>query len=172
MVRSRTRTHSRQEDQRQTRETIDLGTSELHKRHSTRAERRRSGTICIRVLDGNQIDRLLWTDLITPEEHSVLTGFQLDAHRAGLIGPRAANLQRVSGSGHEISDKEAMLRLKHGETCKTLSVNFGPAGLSMILAVTMDDRPPARGDLSVLRQACSVLMEFRSKWVRPTSSRD
>lgn len=144
---------------------MDLGTPEIHHRHLTRVERRRSGTICIRVLDGNQIDRLLWADQITPEEHSVLTGFQLDAHRAGLVGPRAANLQRVSGGGHEMSDIEAMLRLKHGDACKDLSAHFGPPGLAMILAVVLDDRPP--GDLSILRRACAVLMEFRVRWVKP-----
>lgn len=71
-----------------------------------------------------------------------------------------------------MSDMEALLRLKHGDTCKLLSVRFGSSNLSMILAVVIDDRSPGKGDLPVLRQACAVLMEFRSRWVRPTSSSD
>lgn len=166
MVKSRTRTPSRQESQR---ESIDTGTTELHRRLSTRVERRRSGTVCIRVLDGNQVDHLLWADQITPDEHSVLTGFQLDAHRAGLVALRASNLQKVSGGGHEMSDAEAILRVKHNKACDFLTLRIGSGGLARVLAVCIDDRPPAKGDLSILRQACDVLMVFRSSWSKPGS---
>lgn len=130
-------------------------------------ERRRSGTVCIRVLDGNQVDHLLWSDQITPDEHSVLTGFQLDAHRAGLMSLRAANLQKVSGGGHEMSEAEAILRLKHNRACEFLAVRIGPNGLARFLAICVDDRPSKRDDLSMLRQACEALMAFRSSWSRP-----
>ena len=148
---------------------MDTGTTELHKRLSTRIEKRRSGTVCIRVLDGNQVDRLLWTDQITPDEHSVLTGFQLDAHRAGLMSLRAANLQKVSGGGHEMSEAEAILRIKHNRSCDFLTLRIGSGGLARVLAVCIDDRPPAKGDLSILRQACDVLMGLRSSWSKPGS---
>jgi hypothetical protein len=131
-------------------------------------ERRRSGTICIRVLDGNQVDHLLWSDRITPDEHSILTGFQLDAHRAGLLSLRASNLQKVSGGGYDMSEAEAILRLKHNKACDMLSENIGAGGLARFLAVCIDDRPAIDADLSMLRQACELLMAFRSVW-RPMS---
>lgn len=146
---------------------MDTGTTELHKRSTTRVERRRNGTICIRVLDGNQVDRLLWTDQITPEEHSVLTGFQLDAHRAGLIPLRAANLQKVSGGGHDISEAEAILRVKYNDSCSFLTVRLGGGGLARVLSICLDDRPPVPGDLPILRHACEVLTSFRMSWSRP-----
>ena len=148
---------------------MDSGTNEIHKRLTTRVERRRNGTVCIRVLDGNQVDRLLWTDQITPEEHSVLTGFQLDAHRAGLVPLRAANLQKVSGGSHDLSETEAILRVKHNKSCDFLTQKIGGAGLSRVLAVCLDDRPPLSGDLSILRQACDALTSFRMSWSKPGS---
>lgn len=173
MVRNQKPTHSPQESKTHSRsegrEPVDTGTTELHKRQVTRVERRRSGTVCIRVLDGNQVDRLLWSDKITPEEHSVLTGFQLDAHRAGLMPIRAANLQKVSGGGHEMSDIEAILRLKHAKACSLLSVRVGIGGLHRVLSICIDDRPALDADLPLLRQACEVLTLFRSDWIKPMS---
>lgn len=148
---------------------MDTGTAEIHKRLTTKAERRRSGTVCIRVLDGNQVDRMLWSDQITPEEHSVLTGFQLDAHRAGLIPLRAANLQKVSGGGHDMSEAEAILRVKHNDSCNYLNLRIGGAGLLRVLAICIDDRPPTKGDMPILHQACDALMAFRLSWSRPGS---
>lgn len=148
---------------------MDTGTTEIHKRLTTKVERRRSGTICIRVLDGNQVDRLLWSDQITPDEHSVLTGFQLDAHRAGLISLRAANLQKVSGGGHEMSEMEAILRVKHNKSCDFLTLRMGGGGLARVLAICIDDRPPRSDDLPILRQACDLLTAFRLSWSRPGS---
>lgn len=146
---------------------MDTGTTELHKRLATKVERRRSGTVCIRVLDGNQVDRLLWADQITPDEHSVLTGFQLDAHRAGLLTLRAANLQKVSGGAHDLSESEAILRVKHNKSCDFLTQRIGGGGLARVLAICIDDRPPVAGDLPILRQACDLLTLFRLKWSRP-----
>lgn len=150
---------------------MDTGTTEIHKRLTTRVERRRSGTVCIRVLDGNEVDRLLWSDMITPDEHSVLTGFQLDAHRAGLLVPRASNLQRVSGGGRDMSDAEALLRLKHGKSCDILLASIGRSGLSRFLAICLDGSPAILSDLPMLRHACVILMDFRVAWMRESHPR-
>ena len=113
------------------------------------------------------MDRMLWADQITPEEHSILTGFQLDAHRAGLFTLRAANLQKVSGGAHDLSESEAILRVKHNKSCDFLTQKIGSGGLSRVLAICIDDRPPVAGDLPILRQACDALTLFRVSWSRP-----
>lgn len=71
-----------------------------------------------------------------------------------------------------MSDIEAVLHLKHGQACKFLQVRIGPHGLNRFLAICIDDRQVIRDDLPMLRQACSLLMEFRSLWVRPMHSSD
>lgn len=137
----------------------------MHKRKQTKVEQSRSGTTRIRVLDGNQIDSLLWSDHITPEEHSILTGFQVDAHRAGLLGLRSAPLEaRVSGAGHDMSDKDALCFMKHMAALRYVMNSCGPAAVSLLQSLCLDDKPVQPDGLATLRQVCSCLAQFRSSW--------
>lgn len=144
---------------------MDIGTSELHRRKRTRLEKSRSGTARIRVLDGNEIDKLLWSDKITPEQHSLLTGFQVDAHRAGLLGLRAAPLEaRVSGAAHDMSDKDALCFLKHVMALRFVTDCLGVKATRLLQGLCLDDRPVSDDDLGVVRRICSTLDKFRATW--------
>lgn len=149
-------------------ESIDTGTTELHHRHKSIVERTRSGQIRIRLTDGCEIDRLLWTERLSPEDHSTLTGFQIDAHRAGLISPRAQSLEpRTSVGAPEISHNEAVLRLKHGQACAHVKKFCGAHVLSRLLAICLDDKPARAEDVPLLQRACVSLAQFRATWSSP-----
>ena len=154
---------------RKGRDPIDTGTTELGLRHRTKPERRASGSVHIRVLDANEIDKLLYRDDLTPEEHSALVGFQLDLHRANLLGPRASTWDaRVSSSGFDITGTEAIFRLKANRCVEHVSKRAGPVVLRDILGLCLEDRPVA--DVPGLKSGCRALQEFRELWKPPETS--
>lgn len=146
------------------REAIDLGTTELAHRHSVRPERS-AGAVRLRVLDGNNIDKLLWMDALTPDEHSTLVGFQVDLHRASLLGLRAATLEaKVSGASHNLSNIEADHRLKCNQCLEFLQKNYGRQVMNIILDLCLDDKKPP--DAHLWRDGIRGLVEFRELWIR------
>jgi hypothetical protein len=160
--------------QRKPVQVADLGTIELSRIHRTTPERS-AGGVRIRVLDGNQIDRLLWSNSISPDEHSSLVGFQVDLHRASLTGVRAQTLEaRVSGAQHDLSQSEAEHRLKVAQCITYLQNHYNRQVAQIILDLCMNDKkPPEDG----WRHAIRGLVEFRERWLRerpdpPRSSAD
>lgn len=147
------------------RETVDGGTRELSQRHKVRPERRQSGQVHIRVLDGNQIDALLWGDKISPDQHSILVGFQVDLHRASLLGPRAATLEaRVSGGAYQLSHAEAVARLKVNQAITHLQNTTSRETAELILKLCLEDKEVPVWQVPNLVRACESLTRFREVW--------
>ena len=145
---------------------LDTGTNELSKRHAVRPERKQGGAVHIRVLDGNHIDALLWEDQISPDEHSALVGFQIDLHRASLLGPRASILEaRVSGRQHELSGSEAVGRLKVAQCIAYLQANQGRDIANLVVDLCLQDRFNL-SSLEHLRRGVEGLIQFRELWLR------
>lgn len=146
-------------------EPIDPGTYELSQRHKLRPEKKYGGAVHIRVLDGNEIDKLLWSDQISPDEHSTLVGFQVDLHRASLLGPRCSVLEaRVSGRQHDVSQAEAMARLKVNQTIGYLQKHVGCEQTNQVVDLCLSDR--FARDLVGLRRSVDSLVSFRDLWLR------
>lgn len=150
---------------RPTRETIDTGTRELSKRR--RLKPQRIGTTThVRVLDGNEIDRLLCDDLLTPEQHSVIVAFQGDMHRSSLLGLKAQDYGRPMGGGSnpEMSLKEAAILQRVGRAIECLDVRVGTEARMILLRVVMEDLPVRTRIREAQMKACAdALIEFYSR---------
>jgi hypothetical protein len=147
---------------------LDYGTNELSKRFATKPERKASGVVYIRVQNGNQVDAYLFSGAITPDQHSVLTGFQVDLHRASLTGIKCATLEaKISITSHEISSSEAEHRGKINQAMTYIKKTRGPQVLSNLLVICLNDQP---GSVPLLLIGVEALSEFRNPG-RPTASR-
>ena len=138
---------------------LDYGTNELSKRFVTRPERKASGVVYVRVQNGNQVDAYLFDGTITPDQHSVLTGFQVDLHRASLTGVKCATLEaKISVTSHDLSDSEAEHRVKVNQVMTHISKISGPQVLNNLLVICLEDQP---GSVPMLLVGVEALSSFR-----------
>lgn len=147
------------------RDPVDTGTVELSARHVVRPERKNNGATYVRVMDGNNLDKLLLGGDLSPEEHSILTGFQVDLHRANLLGPQASTWDaRVSTSLFTLTSSEAEHRLKVNKCLDFIRVRNGREVMVAVLDLCLSDNAQ---DTSLLRTACSTIQRFRDHWSPP-----
>ncbi len=122
--------------------TSDYGTPELSKRKKTRPDLTGKGyAFRVRVMDEDEIDRLLLVNLITMDMHNTLERFQNDLHRAGLMGLKASSPEpRITdGQAQEIGYYAAERRMRVNKAIKYLDTRVGIPMRRMLIAMCMDE---------------------------------
>lgn len=112
-----------------------------------------------RRLDGTELDRLLLSDAITPEEHQVLALFQADLYKAGLVFSTKSSMEPSStvGGGDRISDSAFMRAKRVNEQMTKLKEEIGQANLSALVSMLQIDTRLSQKFSGVLKKAAAAL---------------
>ena len=152
------------------RAALDTGTPEIHRHHITKPALISQSTgraTHIRVQDQTELDRLLLNDWITAEAYQAAEAFARDVYRAGLEQLRAANYERVIGSGSapDITQKEAFTRMKVHKAMRYIARRTSQEASWLAFDVARDQvrvsKTCAQGPLS---KAFQALSDFYATW--------
>ena len=141
---------------------IDTGTPELSKRHTLKVERG-IGVVRLRNLTGTPLERMLYLEMISDREFSVLDDFVADMFRAGHLGLKASDPSRVwtkAESGGQ--EQRSMLLSEVNSMLLRVSRAFGRTYVDSLYAVLNCDPLLESKTLLVqnamrLKSICSLL---------------
>jgi len=152
------------------REPVDTGTPELSKHYIVKPvliSQVTGRATHIKVQDQTEIDRLLLNDWITPDQYSAAETMANDIHIAGLTGIKASNYGKVIGHGNrsDITNREALRRLKIQKAVRYLDKRVGVAVRTMLVGVCRDElKVNKRGVEDHLVKGLDRLIIFYSRW--------
>lgn len=149
---------------------IDTGTPEIHQHYQTKPaliSQRTGRATHVKIQDQTELDRLLLNNWITPLHYTTGEAFAKDIYDAGLHQLRAANYERVigSGGGYEITGREAFKRVKVQKAMRYMARRAGQDASRLALNVCLDDahldKKMATGSL---HKALEALTSFYDDW--------
>ena len=89
-------------------DAMDMGTPELARKFTVVPKLSSPTETSMKVLDGNEIDRLLLHDLITPAQHGTLNNLARRLHSFGFIGLKSPDYaSRIHADAELVADKKA-----------------------------------------------------------------
>ena len=115
----------------------------------------------VRVVDSTAIDRALMTDLVTPDQHSVLVAFSNDCFIACLTGPRAQDYGKPMGTGsrHDMSDREVAALQRVGKAIEHIDRGAGRDVREGLLRMILEDIDQTA---DLVNAAAEMLVNFYS----------
>lgn len=155
-------------------EPSDYGHSTLSRRHVVRLEQisANKGKLRLRVLDGNQLDRLLHEDKISIEQHFSGEKFWGDVQSVEGSSSCLANLTRLQVGGDQASNRFVGALGKVVDAMRDLEKNTDGGMPDLIIGVALntikindDLLPHFRKGLDVLSDHYAV-----SRWMSPSFS--
>lgn len=152
---------------------IDTGTPELGKRHKLKVERG-VGVVRLRNLDGTPLDKLLFQELITPDEYAALDDFYADAFRAGMSPLKARPMWKIMGGGQGSDDQtneQANLAAMVRDLCRVVHAQAGTSALSALMHGLQATSTDLVTYLPALRSASMALTSPQALEVRRRARR-
>lgn len=119
-------------------EPADYGTREIAKRQAVQPELTGRGhAVRMRVLDGNELDRLRLKKLITELQHSAGRTFERDLHGAKLLGMATVNFSGGGGGGGHITDAHADAFGRVGDAIRYVDDAVGVAVRMVVMNICL-----------------------------------
>jgi len=112
-----------------------------------------------RRVDSSELDRLLFADQITPDEHCTLEKFQSDLRSAGMIFSVRSSMEPSSTQGgSQFMADNAFMRVKRiTEQMEILKANLTEQERTFILAMLTSDLRLSPGSKATVKKTAALL---------------
>lgn len=143
-------------------EPPQLPTPELQEKGEFKAEfisAKPGSPMRVRRTDTDEITRLMFAKLITPEAHTTLARFQKDLRDAGMVFSVRASLEPSSTLGHAqfIADASFRRVKRIGAQMEALTGKLGEPTTRLVLAVLTQDWRLSKDGAPLMESAAQVL---------------
>lgn len=143
----------------------DLGTPERAKRNRLKAELTGKGyAVRMRVVDGSELDKLLYSGKLSDLEHSACTAFACDCHAARLLGVKTARFEVESVQTRTVPERIAYAFRKVNEAIRAMDTAVGVRPRQMFVALVLEDRAIPEEKMPQLKAAITALEKFYDEW--------
>lgn len=138
----------------------DYGTDQRHQHGEVKPELTGRGhAVRMRARDSCELDRLLYSSRITPDEWSAGDSFARKLHAAKMMGVPVMNFNRVGGGGH-ISDRHADALLDVTDSIMWIDASVGERARHMVVGVCLSEVRVEDAGLDLLRQGLRSLVDM------------
>lgn len=136
----------------------DIGTAQVHRRHSVSLEQIEGEPIGrAKINDQTMIDGLLLNDSIDLDQHRAAEYLMNAAYKAGLF---VKTIDMTSFGGQKAKNVYNYGLVKFGEIVKVMTGEITEKGSDMVVRVVCEDRPVSDDELIVLRVGLDAIDRF------------
>lgn len=141
------------------RQSMDAGTIEMSRRFTIVPKLAGPNTLTMKVMDGDEIDRMLLKDAINPMQHATLQTLGKRLHRYGMVGLRSPDY--ASPPSHldpeQVSERKATLIRGAVKLISSMDDHqtIGRVNREALINLVLHGSPWGRGDL----HACILALD-------------